>query len=236
MTQKKKVDLAKAEIVELWKIAIAFIVVSICLGLPRTPSSLPFVPSTFTYNDLIDATLSCIIPLVFHKSLLELRSPSILLIPFCLIVLKAIGHGAHAVANSTEASFGDNSLLKPHIYFTHEFLAHNFVYAGELFLYAWHFSASVPSTSSPSLFFQFGNILISATHGLLVGVICVGTRTTHLLAVLWLIIISLFFQKKSSLMAWYQTIFGIVSFAFVAGWVYKFGGLPTFDDLKAQQQ
>ena len=91
-----------------WGTAFLFILSGLVLVSPRIPlpPSFPFPPS-FTLNDLLDGLLLCIISLLWHwRNIERERRERESWVPLLLMFLKAIGSGAHCVANSTDILTG----------------------------------------------------------------------------------------------------------------------------------
>jgi hypothetical protein len=207
--------------------ASLFILSSLFLVAPR------FFPRTCTANDFsclfhFFGCFAIVLSLLIHRALLLVFSTQIPLIPFCLLILQAVGHGAHSAMNNADR----NELLS---------FCHYSFSLGEFLLLSWHFSStsSSPQSGTRNRIFTFCVHMTATVHGLAAAALAVGTRTVPALLPTWLTIFSVLFLsgskwKKRYHLRSYGMVFGFYSLVFVGFWAFHHRGLPTFDDLIAE--
>ena len=195
-------------------IAAVFIATSVVLIIPRDKG--------FTLLDGLDGTVCPVLLVLVYRSCLS-RDDTSGIYWSCLELLRAAGHGMHAIANSTD--FYNGFVLTPlgkHIYFCHETVSHTLVYYSDALMLLHFIYEDGRSASQPVPFWLY---IIALLHGEALAMFAIGTRTVPAYALVVLYVAM--FRPRSR----YSVALSVCICSTFLYWFATHGGFPTFDDL-----
>jgi hypothetical protein len=218
--------------------AVIFILYLVSLAGPRVPLPsvlIAFFPASVTLNDVLDGLFFSLAAILIFRAMFEgQRLLGFGTLPFLLCLLKAVGHGIHMTANSSDLLL-EHDLRAPigsHVFFFHETIAHNLVYWAEYALLALYLYRAPPG-KAPSMPGAIGLVLLGLLQGSAAARLAIGTRTAPSLVSIWLAAAVLSTTSRSNPSArLFAQCLTIASLGFVAYWGAKHNGTwPTFEDL-----
>ncbi len=232
----------------MWVLGVQLVVLNVFLVLPRVGLPLWAVPPSVTLNDVLDGLVFPLVAALVYRWAFEALAPGgFSALPLMLVVLRTVGSGAHAVANSSDIVSGHTmrSAIGLHVYWWHESFAHYCTYVGEFALLALYvYRAAPPPTRrgavelESDIGLELPGFVVATLHGLSAGVLVVGTRTAPALALVWAVVGALAVSRArrlASAVMKYAMVFCALSAMFVVTWLLLHGGaLPTFDDVNAK--
>ena len=218
--------------------AVLFILYLVSLTSKRLVLPFSWVPASLVANDLLDGLFFSVAAIVIFRAMFNgQRVNGFDLLPFILCLFKAVGHGTHMTANSSDVLL-DHDLRAPigaHIFFLHETVAHNLVYWSEYALLALYLYRTPPSAkgSSGSRVATVALAALGLIQGSAAARLAIGTRTVLSLSSIWLTAALLSTTSRSNASArLFAQCLTVASLGFVVYWGVKHNGSwPTFEDL-----
>lgn len=192
----------------------------------------------------LGALLDVVTPLLFALVARASFGPRITdVLPLLLLVVRALGNGAHATANTADIVHGHDlrDTLGRTLFWWHKSFAHYTSAIGEvglLAVYLWYHApaASLRPLTAADRGVEPPLLLLATFHGLALTAWAIGTGTVPVLIVVYVSLAWLVTRggrRIGSATIKYALVWSTFSIALVALWAALHGRhLPTFDDLR----